>query len=135
MKTEWNGGKKSKHRVTIAFFVNGAGVSESLPIMIWKSKNPCFKGVKKEHLPVRYYSQPKLWMTGDILHDVLAPLNRKLKSKGQCWMSPIGLSREIEQHPDSVSATKHHIKASTLILGNNPEFSTEVVLPEVADRG
>lgn len=29
MKTEWNGGKKSKHRVTIAFFVNGAGVSES----------------------------------------------------------------------------------------------------------
>lgn len=50
-------------------------------------------------------------------------------------MSPIGLSREIEQRPDSVSATEHHIKAPTLRLGNNPEFSTEVVLPEVADRG
>lgn len=83
MKTEWKGGKKSKHRVTIAFFVNSGGVSESLPIMIWKSKNPWEVqkplGVKKEHLPDRYYSQPKLWMTGDILHDVLAPLNRKFE--------------------------------------------------------
>lgn len=34
-------------------------------------------------------------------------------------MSPIGLSREIEQHPDSVSATEHHIKASTLRLIQN----------------
>jgi len=35
MKTELKGRKKSKHRVTIAFFVNGAEVSESLPIALW----------------------------------------------------------------------------------------------------
>ena len=63
---ECKGGKQSKHRVTIAFFVNGAGESES-PIVIWKSNNTrCFKGVKKDSLPVRYYSQAKCWMTGEI---------------------------------------------------------------------
>jgi hypothetical protein len=84
MKAECKGGKKSKHRVTIAFFVNGVGQSEFQPVVIWKSKNPrCFKGVRKESLPVRYYSQPKSWMTGDILHDILGSLNRKLRAKGR----------------------------------------------------
>ena len=70
--------------VTIAFFVNGAGESESPPIVIWKSNNPrCFKGVKKESLPVRYYSQAKCWMTGEILSDILSYLNQKLRSKGR----------------------------------------------------
>lgn len=83
MKKQCKGGKQSKHRVTIAFFVNGAGESESLPVVIWESKNPrCFKGVKKECLPVLYYSQTKSWMTGEILNDILQCLNRKLKSKG-----------------------------------------------------
>ena len=81
---ECKGGKQSKHRVTIAFFVNGAGESESPPIVIWKSNNPrCFKGVKKESLPVRYYSQAKCWMTGEILSDILSYLNQKLRSKGR----------------------------------------------------
>lgn len=84
MKAECKCGKKSKHRVTIAFFVNAAGESESLPVVIWKSQNPrCFKGVKKESLPICYYSQPKSWMTGDILHDILRSLNCKLKAKGR----------------------------------------------------
>ena len=34
MKQDCKDGKKSKHRVTIAFFVNGAGESESLSIVI-----------------------------------------------------------------------------------------------------
>ena len=76
------GGKKSKHRVTIAFFVIAVGESESPPVVIWKSQNPrSFRGVRKESLPGRYYSQPKSWMTGDILHEVLVSLNRKLKAK------------------------------------------------------
>ena len=33
------GGKKSKHRLTVAFFVSAAGVTEK-PIVIWKSANP-----------------------------------------------------------------------------------------------
>lgn len=37
------GGKKSKLRMTVTFFVNAKGEKEE-PIVIWKSKNPrCFK--------------------------------------------------------------------------------------------
>ena len=76
--------QKSKHRLTIAFFVNGMGQSEYPPVVIWKSQNPrCFKGVKKESLPVRYYCQSKSWMTGEILHDVLTSLNRSLRAQGR----------------------------------------------------
>ena len=61
-------GKKSKQRFTVTFIVNGAGKSESKPIVIRKSENPrCFKGIKKSELPVEYFSQPKAWMTGHIL--------------------------------------------------------------------
>ena len=38
------GGKSSKQRVTVAFFVNAAGEKESDPVVIWRSKAPrCFK--------------------------------------------------------------------------------------------
>ena len=74
---------RKANRLTIAFFVNGTGEFESLPIVIWKSKNPqCFKGVKKD-LPVHYYNQATSWMDGDILHDVLVSMNRKLKVVGR----------------------------------------------------
>ena len=48
------GGKKSKHRLTVAFFVSAAGVKEK-PIVIWKSANPrCLKVIDKSLLPVTY---------------------------------------------------------------------------------
>ena len=34
-----HGGKKSKQRITVAFFVSAAGKKEK-PTVIWKSKNP-----------------------------------------------------------------------------------------------
>lgn len=75
------GGKKSKHRITTTFIVNAAGGSESKPIVIAKSRNPrCFKHVDKSKLPVQYYHQPKSWMTGEILDQVVVKLNSKLKS-------------------------------------------------------
>ena len=38
-----NGGKKSKQRFTIAFFVNAAGQKVEEPVVIWKSGIPrCF---------------------------------------------------------------------------------------------
>ena len=55
---ESKGVKKFKQRFTITFIVNGAGKSECKPIVIWKSEHPrCFKGVKKDELPVIYDSQ------------------------------------------------------------------------------
>ena len=83
-KQECKGGKKSKHRITVTFFVNALGESESPPVVIWKSENPrCFKGVKKSCLPTWYYNQKKSWMTGEILGDILGKLNRKLVREGR----------------------------------------------------
>ena len=66
-----NGGKKSKQRMTVAFFVSASGVKEK-PVVIWKSENPrCFKMFDKSILPVSYHSQKKSWMTGDIMKCVL----------------------------------------------------------------
>ena len=78
-KKECKGGKKSKLRLTILFFVNALGESECKPIVIGKSENPrCFKGIDKFQLPVHYYSQKKAWMTAKILDTILNKINRKL---------------------------------------------------------
>ena len=81
---KFKGGKKSKLRVTVTFIVNAAGGKESDPIVDWKSANPCcFRQVKKLKLPVLYYNQPKSWMTGEILGDVLEKINQTMKKKEQ----------------------------------------------------
>ena len=54
------GGKESKVRMTVAFFVNANGEKEE-PIVIWKSKNPrCFKNLRDKQRPanVTYFSNP-----------------------------------------------------------------------------
>ena len=44
-----------------------------------KSAKPrCFKFIDINNLPVSFFSQPKAWMTADILVSVLTKLNRKL---------------------------------------------------------
>ena len=46
------GGKKSKHRFTIAFMASASGTKEK-PIVIWKSEKPrCFRGFDMDALPV-----------------------------------------------------------------------------------
>ena len=75
------GGKKSKQRLTVAFFVNAAGEKVDQPIVIWKSKLPrCFKKLKDPSRPVdvHYFSNPKSWMTSEVMAAVLARFNRKL---------------------------------------------------------
>lgn len=69
------GGKKSKERMTVALIVNAVGEKEKA-IVIWKSEKPrCFRSVRKEDLPVEYFSQKKSWMTGEILNTVLQTVN------------------------------------------------------------
>ena len=51
---ECKGGKKSKHRLKVAFIVSAAGTKEK-PVCTWKSENPCcFKRLDKSVLPVHY---------------------------------------------------------------------------------
>ena len=72
------GGKKSKERVTVALFVSASGQKEK-PVLIWKSETPrCLREIDKASLPVKYYSQNKAWMSGEILEDILTTLNRRL---------------------------------------------------------
>lgn len=81
--SQCKGGKKAKQRMSIALIANANGEKEDA-IVIWKSENPrCFKGIDKSKLPVQYFSQPKGWMTGDILDTVLSKINRRLRSKGR----------------------------------------------------
>ena len=130
MKAKCKGGKKSKHRVTIAFFVNGAGQSESQPVVIWKSMNPrCFKGVRKEDLPVRYYSQPKSWMTGDILHDTLGSVNHKLRTKAR---SIILLMDNAGCHPSDLQGKYSNIRV--LFLQNFKLYYRKLLMRFVLAR-
>ena len=74
-------GKKSKQRLTVTFFVNAAGERVDQPIVIWKSKLPrCLKKLKDPSCPVNihYFSNPKSWMTSEVMEAVLARFNRKL---------------------------------------------------------
>ena len=70
------GGKRSKERLTCAFFVNSRGDKEK-PIIIAKSANPrCFRGISdRVTLPREYFSQPKAWMESGILEEILRKRN------------------------------------------------------------
>ena len=63
--------------------MNGAGDKEP-PVVMWNSKIlRCFRGINKSCLPVKYYNQKKVWMTGNILDSVLRDFNRKMRSEGR----------------------------------------------------
>ena len=115
------GGKKSKHRFTIALMANAAGGKEK-PIVIWKSENPrCFKGVDKNSLPVTYYSQKKAWMTVDIFRSILTAWNRKLQAKDR---SILLLIDNAGCHPTESQCKFSNIKVVCL-----PPNTTSVVQP------
>ena len=80
-KQDCRGGKKSKERITVAFFANSAGGKE-LPVVIGKSTKPrCFKGLKDVKKPagIPYYANPKAWMNTAVMEDILACINRRLQ--------------------------------------------------------
>ena len=101
------GGKKSKQRITVAFFVSASGHKEK-PVVIWKSENPrCMQRFNKSCLPVSYYSQTKVWMTGEILEDILRKLNRRLCSTNR---NILLLMDNAGCHPGDLSGKFSNIK-------------------------
>ena len=77
-KKECKGGKKSKERLTIAFFANAAGGNE-LPVVIGRAAKPrCFKGIRNQKKPegIPYYANPKAFMTTQVMTDILTVLNK-----------------------------------------------------------
>lgn len=104
------GGKKSKQRFTVAFFVNAAGEKVDEPIVIGKSKVPrCFKKLKDPSRPadVHYFANPKSWMTSEIMVAVLTRLNRKLSSEKR---KVILFLDNATCHPESMKDQFSHIK-------------------------
>ena len=84
-KKQCHGGKKAKQRLTISFIVNAAGEKE-VPVVIGKAAKPrCFKGLNDVAKPlgITYYSNPKSWMTSEIMEDMLSKFNRKMSREGR----------------------------------------------------
>ena len=105
--SQCKGGKKSKQRVTVAFFASAAGKKEK-PIFIWRYENPrCLRRFDKSLLPVSYFSQSKAWMTGEIMEAVLVKLNRRLSSTNR---SIILLMDNAGCHPEALAGKFSNIK-------------------------
>ena len=104
---ECKGGKKSKHRLTVAFIVSAAGIKEK-PVCIWKSENPrCLKRFDKSLLPVHYYHQKKAWMTGDIMKSVLTKLNHRYAAANR---KVLLLMDNARCHPEDLKSKFSNIK-------------------------
>lgn len=69
------GGRDSKHRITVAFFVTGGGEKEKPVIVCTEWKNPA-----SAHLPVDYFTQKVAWMTAELMKSILTKLNQRLLS-------------------------------------------------------
>ena len=105
------GGKKSKKRVTVAFFASAAG-TKGKPILIWKSETPrCLKKFDKSALPVDYFGQKKAWMMGEIMNAVLTKLNRCLSRSNQ---SILLLMDNTGCHPENLAGKFSNIKVCFL---------------------
>ena len=75
------GVKKSKERLTVAFFVSSSGFKACKPVVIGKSKVPrCFRELPNPSklYGMQYFQSKKAWMTTEIMIQVLTALDRKL---------------------------------------------------------
>ena len=109
-KSQARGGKKSKTRLTIAFFVSAAGEKVIEPIVIWRSAKPsCFKKLPNPKRPydVHYYSSPKAWMTSEIMESVLTKINRKMEAANR---NILLLMDNAPCHPESFVDSYSNIK-------------------------
>lgn len=75
------GGKHSKVRVTVLLCVNMDGSHRLKPFVIGRSKKPvCFRN---QHIPVRYRSNKKAWMTRDLFEEWLLEMDSVIESQGR----------------------------------------------------
>ena len=123
------GGKKSKVRLTAAFFVNAAGQKVDEPVIIWKSKKPrCFRNMKNNDLSrplgVHYFSNKKAWMNGEILSKVLKRHDRKMKLQNR---NVLLFLDNATSHQESIQKSLTNIKLVFL-----PKNTTSRLQPLVA---
>ena len=87
----------------MAFLVNAAGEKAIKSLVVWRSKIPsCFKNIKSLSRPhgIYYYSNPKAWMTTEIMISILGKINRQMEvAKGKI----IPFMDNAPYHPESLS--------------------------------
>ena len=78
------GGKKSRERLTVAFFVSSRGFKLCKPAVIGKSKVPrCFRKLPNPSKPygMQYFHRKTTYMITETMIQVLTALDRKLDVK------------------------------------------------------
>ena len=107
------GVKQAKQRHTWPFFVNAASEKED-PIVIGTYAKPrCFNNLKDIKRPYGcwYYANAKAWMNTEIMKDVLARLNEKLKRKKR---NILLLKDNAPCHPPSIADSFSNISIKFL---------------------
>ena len=71
--------------MTVAFIVSATGGKVTEPIVIWKSKIPCFRYLEDKSRPanLHYFSNEKSWMNTDIMVKIVSMLDAKMKSQNR----------------------------------------------------
>ena len=109
-KSQARGGKKSKTRLTITFFVSAAGEKVIEQIVIWSSAEPrCFKNliIPKRPYDLHYYSSQKSWMENEIMASVLTKINRKMAAAKRTILFPMD---NAPCHPENFVVSYSNIK-------------------------
>ena len=136
-KSQARGGKNSKSRLTIAFFVNAAGEKAIEPLVVWSSKKShCFKNIKSLSRPhdIYYYSNPKAWITAGIMTSILSKINRQMevaKRKVILFMDnapcyPECLSKRYSNIKVVFLPKKHDFQATTVRCRDHQKFQTQI---------
>ena len=79
-------GKKSKDRLTVAFFVSLNGFKVCKPVVIGKSKVlPCFRKLRNPSKPyvMQYFHSKKAWVTTEIMIQFLTASDCKLDAENR----------------------------------------------------
>ena len=93
------GGKESKQRITVAFFVSADGKKVGKPIVSWQSKTlRCFRlaSASDKLSEVMYFADSKSWMQVENMEKVLETLNRQMvkdkKKMSNCfWITLLSI--------------------------------------------
>jgi hypothetical protein len=109
----------SKERVTVLVFANCDGTDKRKLEVIGKSARPrCFpKNLKS--LPVKYHSNRKAWMTGDLFQQIIERFNREMKSQ----------NRSVLLFIDNCSAHPSTLKFSNVKIIFLPPNTTSALQP------
>ena len=83
-------GKKSKQRITVAFFIITDKEKDSKPIVIWRSKKPSsfrLASAPDKLVEVSYFYDTKSWIQVEIMEKVLDTLNFQVhKGEKKCYL-------------------------------------------------